>query len=114
MKLQVSADDIRKSEQKQAPPTSTGTRVRIAAKMDAATELHLRHRRAEEAVEMLEKFFDEASLAGLHTVRIIHGKGEGVLKKVVRTFLSKRSDVSSFREGGPGEGGSGATVVYFK
>jgi len=82
--------------------------------MNANTELHLRHMRAEEALRDLEKFVDDALLAGLSNVRIIHGKGEGILRKVTQEFLRKHPGVASYRDGEPGEGGHGATVVQFR
>ncbi len=77
-------------------------------------ELHLRRMRAEEAIEELERFLDDALLAGLSSLRIVHGKGEGVLRKVTREFLQKHPSVASFREGETGEGGSGVTIATLR
>jgi len=82
--------------------------------MNATTEIHLRAMRAENAIEELEKFIDDAVLAGVPSVRIVHGKGEGILRKVTRETLRKHRDVASFRDGEPGEGGQGVTVAVFK
>jgi DNA mismatch repair protein MutS2 len=82
--------------------------------LNVTTELHLRHMRAEEAIRDLEKFIDDALLAGLPTVRIIHGKGEGILRKVTQEFLRKHPGVASFRDGEPTEGGHGATIATFR
>lgn len=87
---------------------------RIQARIQAKTEIQLRRLRADEAVDALDRFFDEATLAGVDRVRIVHGKGEGVLRTLVQDFLRKRKDVKEFREGEAGEGGSGVTIVYFK
>lgn len=80
----------------------------------ASTEIHLRAMRAEDAEEVLQKFIDEAVLAGLHQVRIVHGKGEGILRRLVQDFLRRHQVVKSFRDGEPGEGGQGVTIAVFK
>jgi DNA mismatch repair protein MutS2 len=74
-------------------------------------ELDLRGRRAEEVESLLGKYLDDAYLAGLPWVNIIHGKGMGVLKEVVRQFLAGYPLVSSFRPGALAEGGEGVTVA---
>lgn len=80
----------------------------------ATTEIHLRGARAEDAMEELEKFLDEAILAGLPNVRIVHGKGEGILRQLTRQMLSRNPGVKSYREGEPAEGGAGVTIATFK
>lgn len=74
-------------------------------------ELDLRGRRAEEVPSILHKYLDEAALAGLPWVRIIHGKGLGVLKQVVRDQLREHPLVRAFRPGELAEGGDGVTIV---
>ena len=81
---------------------------------NASTEVHLRAKRAEDAIEELERFIDDAVLAGLPSVRIVHGKGEGILRNVTREYLRKHPHVSAFRDGEPGEGGHGVTVATFR
>ncbi|HJP82333.1 MAG TPA: endonuclease MutS2 [Fimbriimonadaceae bacterium] len=80
----------------------------------AATEIHLRGTRAEDAMDELDRFLDDAVLAGLPSVRIVHGKGEGILRGLTRERLRANRNVKSFREGEPGEGGAGVTVAVFK
>jgi DNA mismatch repair protein MutS2 len=77
-------------------------------------ELMLMAMRADEAQSLLEKYVDDAYAAGLREARIIHGKGSGVLRRVVHEFLRGNPAVSSFRLGDESEGGDGATVVTFK
>jgi len=74
-------------------------------------ELHLRGQRVEQALSRLERYLDEAFLAGLPWVRIIHGKGTGRLRQAVREELARHPLVSSFRAADEGEGGDGVTVV---
>lgn len=74
-------------------------------------ELDLRGQRAEDAVSALDRYLDAAYLAGLPFVRIIHGKGTGRLREVVRETLSNHPQVRSFEAGGDKEGGEGVTVI---
>jgi DNA mismatch repair protein MutS2 len=76
-----------------------------------STELHLRGKRAEEVEWLLNGYIDDASLAGLYEVRIVHGSGTGTLRSIVRELLPHHPLVKSFRPGGRGEGGNGVTVV---
>jgi DNA mismatch repair protein MutS2 len=74
-------------------------------------ELDLRGQRAEDALEMLDRYLEKAAMAGLPFVRIIHGKGTGKLRQEVRTMLKDHPHVVSFEEGGDKEGGAGVTVA---
>jgi DNA mismatch repair protein MutS2 len=74
-------------------------------------ELDLRGQRAEDALEMLDRYLEKAYLAGLPWVRIIHGKGTGKLRQEVRAALKNHPHVSSYEEGGDKEGGAGVTVA---
>jgi DNA mismatch repair protein MutS2 len=74
-------------------------------------ELDLRGMRAEEAVNALEKYLDKAVLAGLVSVRIIHGKGTGALRRLTKESVAKHPLVASHRSGEEGEGGDGVTMV---
>ena len=74
-------------------------------------ELDLRGQRAEDALEMLDRYLEKAYMAGLPFVRIIHGKGTGKLRQEVRAALKDHPQVASFEEGGDKEGGEGVTVA---
>jgi DNA mismatch repair protein MutS2 len=74
-------------------------------------ELDLRGQRADEALIALERYIDAAYIAGLPFVRIIHGKGTGKLRDVVRQTLGGNPQVRSFEPGGEREGGDGVTVA---
>jgi DNA mismatch repair protein MutS2 len=74
-------------------------------------ELDLRGRRAEDALDALDRYLDSAYLAGLLFVRIIHGKGTGRLRQAVREALSQHPHVRSFESGSEKEGGDGVTVA---
>jgi DNA mismatch repair protein MutS2 len=75
-------------------------------------ELDIRGASIEEMLPRLEKYLDDAYLGMMPWVRIIHGKGTGVLRAAVRKELSKHPLVKNFREGEAGEGGDGVTVAY--
>ena len=71
-------------------------------------------RTTDEARDLVEKYLDDAFMAGLAHVRLVHGKGTGALRKAVRGVLSEHPLVDSYRDGEPAEGGSGATVAALK
>jgi DNA mismatch repair protein MutS2 len=85
--------------------------VSLPSRYDVPRELHLLGQTTDEARAAVEKFLDDAVLAGHATVRVIHGKGTGALRRVVEECLRKHPLVSGFRVGSPAEGGTGATVV---
>ncbi len=76
-------------------------------------ELDLRGQRAEEVLPVLEKYLDDAFLAGLPWARIIHGKGTGVLRRLVRDELRRHPLVKESHSGESNEGGDGVTIVKF-
>ncbi len=76
-------------------------------------ELRLRHLTVDEALPRLDKFLHDAFMAGLIQVRVIHGKGTGMLRETVRRVLGKHPLVRSFRAGDKWEGGEGVTIVEF-
>ena len=73
--------------------------------------LDIRGVRAEEAILILEEYIDEAVLLSIHQVKILHGKGNGILRNIVRQQLAKRREVVSFRDEELELGGYGITVV---
>lgn len=78
------------------------------------TEVDIRGLYGDEAVEIVDKFIDDATLSGLHRVDIIHGHGTGALRKRIHAFLENDSRVKSQRFGERYEGGAGVTVVEIK
>jgi DNA mismatch repair protein MutS2 len=81
---------------------------------DVGPELLLLGRTTDEVRGTVEKYLDDAFLAGLPTVRLVHGKGTGALRRAVRDLLAAHPLVESFRDGEPSEGGAGATVAVLK
>lgn len=117
MKVFVDLKDLGKVEEEEIKQkwekTGIGKIVTAKAK-ELSTELHIRGLTVDEALFETEKYLDDAYLAGLPQVYIIHGKGTGTLRKVITDLLKKHSFVASYRLGGYHEGGHGVTVVEFK
>src|SRR5881296_3596100 len=85
-----------------------------ASPRPVAAEILLLGQTTDEARDRVEKYLDDAFLAGLASVRLVHGKGSGALRKTVRDLLAGHPLVESFRDGEPSEGGTGATVAALK
>ena len=98
------------------PSVRVGSRAKEPAPppREIAPELLLLGRTTDEARDIVEKYLDDAFLAGLPSVRLIHGKGSGALRKAVRDLLTAHPLVDSFRDGEPAEGGPGATVAALR
>jgi len=125
MKVRVPLDDLRRQATGTGTPPDGGGVPRGAAVVtarapspDAAasaaavpSSIHLRGMTVDEAILALDKYLDEAALAGLPFVTVIHGKGTGTLRRALHDFLKHHPHAASFRLGGEGEGGSGATIV---
>lgn len=88
--------------------------MKMSKAMNISTEINLIGKTVDEALALLEKYIDDAYLARLHTVTIIHGMGTGALRNAVGNYLKKCKYVNSYRMGEYGEGGYGVTVVEFK
>ena len=97
---------VRKSKEKNA--------YRNTVVKEFSPELDIRGMYGDDACFLLDKYLDDAALAGIHSVRIIHGKGTGALKAAVWQFLKGDRRIESYRLGVFGEGDSGVTVVEIK
>lgn len=74
-------------------------------------EIHLRRLTIDEALPKLDKYLDDAFMAGFNQVRVIHGKGTGTLRQAIHNQLKNHSLVKSYHPGEYGEGGAGVTIV---
>jgi DNA mismatch repair protein MutS2 len=101
------APEVKVSEEAAA----LAARMRTLKALSAPTEIEVRGTTVEEALHVLDKFMDDALLAGHKRVRIIHGKGTGVLRAAVHQWLKKHPSVRSFALAPSSEGGIGATDV---
>ena len=79
--------------------------------MPDINEVHLRRLTVDEALPKLDQYLNDAFMAGLCQVKVIHGKGTGTLRQVVHEQLRKHPLVKSYRLGDYGEGGAGVTIV---
>lgn len=114
LRMTVPVSDLRPSGAPTKAEVKPRTNLSLQKAQTAHTEIQLINMRAEDAKEELERFIDDAVLAGLHSVRIVHGKGEGILRKVTQDYLRRHKSVASYRDGEPGEGGAGVTIALFK
>ena len=89
-------------------------KIKMNKSMNIKMELNLIGKNVDDALSELDKYLDDAYLAHLPQVYIIHGKGTGILRNAVQNHLKKCKYVKSFRNGEHGEGGAGATVVIFQ
>jgi DNA mismatch repair protein MutS2 len=93
--------------------SSSASRLQYERARSVASSLDLRGAKVEEALVALDRYLDDASLAGLDQATVIHGMGTGALRDVVRSHASAHPLVKTWRPGGRGEGGDGATIVSF-
>jgi DNA mismatch repair protein MutS2 len=94
-------------------PSSNAAQLRVDRARSVASSLDLRGARVDEALEALNRYLDDAGLAGLDKVLIIHGMGTGAVRDAVRSAAASHPLVKSLRPGQRGEGGDGATIVEF-
>jgi DNA mismatch repair protein MutS2 len=113
IKMKVEEDDLELIKSK--PKKETQHIASIKGKeYHVGLELDLRGERYEDALVRLEKYIDDALLAGYPRVSIIHGKGTGALRTGVQNYLKNHRQVKSFHFGNANEGGTGVTIVEFK
>ena len=98
---------------KQTRRTSSG-KMKMGKSLTVSPEINLIGRTSDEAVALLDKYLDDAYLAHLSTVRVVHGKGTGALRNAVHQYLKRQKHVKSYRLGAFGEGDAGVTIVEFK
>jgi DNA mismatch repair protein MutS2 len=126
LRLRVKMSDLApaKPAQENAEQTKTTRKRRLSADAESSDkkvsmpaspsmEIDLRGQRAEDALDALDRYLDNAIVTGMPFVRIIHGKGTGRLRQVIRETLRDNMNVSSFEDGGDNEGGDGVTIVHF-
>ena len=121
MRSQANVKDLVYAEAEAAPaasvlqrkPSSAG-KVKMSKSFSISPEINLLGKTVDEALAELDKYLDDAYLAHLSTVRVVHGKGTGALRSAVQSHLKRVKYVKSYRLGEYGEGDAGVTIVPFK
>lgn len=112
---QDSSNKTAEKKKKQTPKVDkTASKIRELRFDSAArtsSELMLIGMRGDEALSKLERYIDDCSLGGIKSVRIVHGKGTGILRSIVTDFLARDPRVESYRPGTQGEGDDGVTIA---
>ncbi len=95
--------------------TRTGTgKIKMSKSASVSTEINLLGKTVDEALAELDKYLDDAYLSHMPSVRVVHGKGTGALRKAVQNYLRRQKHIASYRLGEFGEGDAGVTIVTFK
>ena len=119
LRSQVNISDLELIEEpltvtaKQMRKTSSG-KMKMGKSMHVSPEINLLGKTVDEAVAELDKYLDDAYIAHLSPVRIVHGKGTGALRNGIHQYLRRQKHIKSFRLGAFGEGDAGVTIVEFK
>ena len=120
LRSQVNISDLEIIEEKPAylqktTRHSTGKgKVKMGKSLSVSPEINLLGKTVDEAIAELDKYLDDASLAHLSSVRIVHGKGTGALRAGIHKYLKRQKHVKSFRLGAFGEGDAGVTIAELK
>ncbi|MBF1283162.1 MAG: endonuclease MutS2 [Oribacterium parvum] len=118
LRTKVSAKEVEfiQHKEKEAPTRNQGKTAGLgrAKAMGISPEINLIGKMTADALPELNKYLDDAFLAKLPQVRIVHGRGTGALRKMVHECAKKNKHIESFRLGEYGEGSDGVTIVYFK
>ena len=112
MRMNVTTADIthaKKKEQKKVKKNYTPKGIKTIS-----LECNVIGMRVNEALPIIDKYLDDALLAKASTVRLVHGVGTGALRKAIHSYLKQHPRVESYRMGGQGEGGLGASIVTLK
>ena len=122
IRSQVNINDLVYAKEKEAEEkkpvlqrTRTGTSgIKMSKSLSVSGEINLLGKTVDEALPELDKYLDDAYLAHLPSVRVVHGKGTGALRNAVQNHLKRVKYVKSYRLGEYGEGDAGVTIVTFK
>ena len=108
----ISANEYRQTVRTVTPPKSTyNTSSLSERRLNFTPNIDIRGQRLDEAIPTVTRFIDDAIMVGVNEVRILHGKGNGILKEEIRKYLKITPGVRSFADEHIEHGGSGITVV---
>lgn len=120
LRSQVNIKDLERIDEPEITGSGIGKgtggsgKIKMSKSSSVSMELNLLGKTVDEAVAELDKYLDDASLAHMPSVRIVHGKGTGALRKGVQNYLRRNKHVKSFRLGEFGEGDAGVTIAELK
>ena len=121
MRSEVNADDLELLEEEtlqnrkeQLRERSGAGKIKMMKSLHVSSSINLIGKTVDEAIALLDKYLDDAYLAKLHQITIIHGVGTGALRNAVQAHLKKSKYIKTYRMGEYGEGGYGVTVAEFK
>ena len=115
MKSKINVKKLQPMEKEKT--TVNNVKISVNSKLksqEISSEISLRHMHVEEALYTLDKYINDALIANLTTIRIVHGKGEGILRKAVHDYLKNHPNIKSYRLGQYGEGDLGVTIAELK
>lgn len=105
---------LRREDNKAQPKERKRSGMAVLRQQQASTEINILGQTVDEAVVSVGRFIDQAILAGISPVKIIHGKGTGALRAGIQDFLRTLPAVSHFGQGAYDDGGAGVTIVYLR
>ena len=117
IRTQANIQDLELIQEKDVSSKGNRTgsgKIRMSKSLSVSPEINLLGKTVDEAMSVLDKYLDDAYLAHLSTVRVVHGKGTGALRSAVQNHLRRVKYVKSYRLGEYGEGDAGVTIVEFK
>lgn len=115
MKVKVHKSTLKRAEEADEEKVKTRTKKMIISKSShVKNEIDLRGKTLDEALLELDKYIDDVYLAGLKEAYIIHGKGTGVLREGIKSYLKGHKHIKGYRTGNYNEGGTGVTVIELK
>ena len=121
MRSEVNADDLELLEEEtlqnrkeQLRERSGAGKIKMMKSLHVSSSINLIGKTVDEAIALVDKYLDDAYLAKLHQITIIHGVGTGALRNAVQAHLKKSKYIKTYRMGEYGEGGYGVTVAEFK
>ena len=121
MRSEVNADDLElleeetlQNREEQLRERSGAGKIKMMKSLHVSSSINLIGKTVDEAIALLDKYLDDAYLAKLHQITIIHGVGTGALRNAVQAHLKKSKYIKTYRMGEYGEGGYGVTVAEFK
>ena len=112
--LVLAFEDDDKAALKKRYGKPSGGKMDLSKASTIRTEINLIGKNSDDAIAELDKYLDDAYMAHLNNVRVVHGKGAGILRQAVHSYLKGVSYVKSFKLGEFGEGDAGVTIVTFK